>query len=135
MSVRISRSLLDALLDMGRASPEVEICGLLFGSGNGIEDAQRTDNVADDPASRFEIDPAALIAAHRRARAGGARIIGCFHSHPSGSAEPSLRDAADAPPDGALWLILAKDQAMLWRTGTGGLHGRFAPVALVAAEP
>lgn len=135
MAIRISRSLLDRLLTQAAASPDAEICGLLFGTDDCIAEARATDNVAADPAFRFEIDPAALIAAHRRARAGGPRIIGCFHSHPAGSARPSAQDAADAAADGMLWMIVARGGATLWRAGTGELHGRFQAEALVAVEP
>jgi len=94
-------------------------------------------NIANDPVIRFEIDPIALLAARRAARSGGPRVIGYYHSHPSGDAVPSPRDAMDAAPDGAIWMIVARGQATAWRAVQGGvLHGRFNPVALrVGAVP
>lgn len=119
-----------------RASPAHEICGLLFGYGTDIHGAQACANVAVDPARRFEIDPAALIAAHRTARAGGPAILGSYHSHPSGFAEPSAHDAADANPDGSLWLIAAGNEVRGWRAvRDGAVHGRFDPVTLVSLAP
>lgn len=119
-----------------RASPAREVCGLLFGDGTDIQAAQACTNVAADPARTFEIDPSALIAAHRAARAGGAAIMGHYHSHPSGLAEPSARDAADASPDGSLWLIAAAGDVRGWRAlRDGAVHGRFDPVTLVSLAP
>jgi desampylase len=134
MAVRISRALRDDLLARAAASPRAEICGILLGTGDAIEGAVAARNVADDPGTRFEIDPAALFAAHRAARAGGPMVIGHYHSHPNGRAEPSACDAEAAsglPPQ--LWLILADGRALLWRSGVAdGLHGAFAAVDLVA---
>jgi proteasome lid subunit RPN8/RPN11 len=87
---------------------------LLFGAAGRIEAAEACANVAAEPARAFEIDPAALFAAYRRARGGEAQIIGHYHSHPSGEAMPSARDAAQAMGDGALWLILTAREARLW---------------------
>lgn len=108
------------------AAPQ-EACGLLFGV-DGVERASVADNVAADPARRFEIDPAALIAALRTERTGGERVIGYWHSHPSGDATPSATDAAMAAADGKIWVIVAGDAVTAWRAGGSGLHGRFEQV-------
>lgn len=131
MPVRISSDLLDAII-ADADTTEMEICGLLFGTGNAITARQPCRNVALDARIAFEIDPTALIAAHRAARTGGPAIIGCYHSHPSGSAQPSARDAVDAAPDGALWLVVARAGVGLWRSvAKGEWQGRFDPVALI----
>ena len=94
-----------------------------------------TPNVAPDPATRFEIDPAALFAGLRAERAGGPRILGHYHSHPNGAPTPSARDAAMASQPGRLWLIVAAGEARMWRERPGGaMHGAFAPVELVVDE-
>lgn len=96
-----------------------EVCGLLLGTPDRIEAIIPAANVAADPTRHFELDPAALIAAHRAARSGGRAIIGHYHSHPSGVAAPSPTDAACATPDGSLWLIVGAGEATLWRAGPG----------------
>ncbi|MEN2785101.1 M67 family metallopeptidase [Sphingomonas qilianensis] len=131
MRLEISSALLAGLLAEVRATPDREICGLLFGTTYRIEAAAACANVAPAPARAFEIDPVALFAAHRRARAGGPAVIGHYHSHPSGRAEPSATDAASAMGDGAVWLILAGHEARAWRTARAGA---FEGVALVTTS-
>lgn len=134
MTVTISSDALDFIRAAAAASPDREVCGLLLGSENFIVTASPCANVAAEPWRRFEIDPAALIAAHRAARSGGAAVIGHYHSHPTGLAEPSPRDAADAAPDGSIWLIAGGGQVTAWRAvAAGRRHGRFDPLALACA--
>ena len=126
VSAIVSTDLLRLIRAEAAASPEVEVCGLLLGRDGRVEEARPCRNVAADPARRFEIDPAALLAAHRAARAGGPAILGCYHSHPSGHAQPSARDAAAAEPNGWLWLIVAGEELRGWRAVDGGtVWGRF----------
>lgn len=134
--VGIASGLHDRLRAIAAASLGREICGLLFGTAASIDDAILCDNIADDPFTTFEIDPTALIAAHRAMRDGGARLIGHFHSHPNGRAEPSTRDADAAGGDGMLWLIIASDTLRLWRAVDGGAWlASFDPVSLHVAAP
>ena len=130
MKARISRALLRRIIDEAAASPD-EVCGLLFGSPQRIDAAQRCRNVAESPADSFEIDPAALLAAHKAARGGGRAIVGCYHSHPGGIAEPSPRDAAAAAADDSLWLIVGSGEARLWRARRDGTG--FDPVEIETA--
>jgi desampylase len=133
MATKLEISIADhaAIVASARGSDE-EICGLLLGGEGRIEHVVRCANVAADPTRFFEIDPATLIAAHRAARAGGAKVIGHYHSHPSGIPTPSARDAADAAPDGAIWIITDGRTLSAWRaTYDGTVHGRFDPVELI----
>jgi proteasome lid subunit RPN8/RPN11 len=109
------------MLAEAAASPDREVCGLLFGSAERIDAATATANVAAHIEDEFEIDPRALIAAYRAERQGGPRLIGHYHSHPSGSSVPSARDLA-AAQEGRLWLILAGGTAALWMTCRGGFE-------------
>jgi proteasome lid subunit RPN8/RPN11 len=131
MRVEISSELRDRILAETSAAPRVEICGLLLGRGAQVTAIASCRNVALDPTRRFEIDPAALLAAHRHARVGGPDVVGHYHSHPSGLAEPSPRDAADAAMDGAIWIVAAGDRLTAWRAvADGPLYGRFEPLDL-----
>ncbi|MGL4314132.1 MAG: M67 family metallopeptidase, partial [Sphingomonas sp.] len=98
-----------------------EACGLLFGEAARIAEVSLCANVAADPLRHFEIDPAALFAALRAERAGGPKLIGYWHSHPSGKPTPSATDRAMAAPDGKYWLIVADGDVALWRASPTGL--------------
>lgn len=129
MVLEFSSGVLAAVLRVAAATPEVEVCGLLLGDATHVADAMPCRNVAADPATAFEIDPAQLIAAHRAARGGGAGIVGCYHSHPDGSTLPSPRDAADAAADGSIWLIVANGAVGCYRAVEAGRWlGRFEDV-------
>jgi proteasome lid subunit RPN8/RPN11 len=130
MRCEISRDVLDGIRRAAAVAAPLEACGLLFGTGEAVTGWNAAANVADAPERRFEIDPAALFAALRAERAGGAKILGYWHSHPGGDAMPSPTDAALAAPDGKLWLIVAGGEVTAWRAGRGGRHGRFAPVTI-----
>lgn len=131
MRVQISRSLLDAIRHNSAVVSPREACGLLFGTDAEVNGWQAAENVAETPERRFEIDPTALFAALRAERGGGPKIIGYWHSHPSGDTRPSATDAAMAQPDGKLWLIVAGGAPSLWRAVEGGrVEGRFDPVEI-----
>jgi len=102
-----------------RAHPE-EACGLLLGRGDSIERAQPARNVHPTPRTHFEIDPQALIDAHRAARSGGPEVLGYYHSHPSGPAEPSATDRAMASGDGRIWAIVGDGDMAFWRDDEDG---------------
>jgi len=132
MALRISRALHTQILRQAAESPGREVCGLLTGDAEAILGVLPAANVASDPATRFEIDPVTLFAAIRAEREGGPTIIGHYHSHPKGRAQPSPRDAADSGGAPRLWLLVAGNDVTAWRSGAAqGLHGAFAPIELV----
>lgn len=129
MTVAISSTVLSAIRDEAASAPDREVCGLLFGRDGAVASHSTCRNVSATPADRFEIDPAALIAAYRAERGGGATIAGCYHSHPSGSTVPSRRDAAAAQANGWLWVIVAGATVGVWQAVKhGAVHGRFEAV-------
>ena len=137
MDCVMSTALLSELVAIAARDPGREICGLLLGAKDHVTAFRLAENVSRTPEIAFEIDPALLLATHRAARAAGAlQLVGYFHSHPSGDADPSARDAQQAQPDGALWLILAGGGARLWRSvEAGAVHGRFDQVTIIEDMP
>lgn len=111
------------------AAPE-EACGLLLGHGDRVATAVPAANVHPDPVTHFEIDPAALIAAHRAARAGGPAVLGYFHSHPAGHPRPSAVDCEHASGDQRVWAIAAEGKVTFWRDGAGG----FEPLSYLVVD-
>jgi len=99
-----------------------ECCGLLEGRREGkrfhLLALHAVKNLAAHP-DRFEMDPRGQIAAQKAARAAGNRIIGCYHSHPNGKAEPSAADLQGAGEEDFLWLVAAGGSlaAFVYRRG------------------
>ena len=127
-SIAVTEQVERAILAQAQIALPGECCGLLLGSAGRIEIARPTANVAADPLRFFEIDPQALIAAHMAARGGGPDLLGYYHSHPAGPAEPSPRDVAAAGHDGRLWAIAGQGRIGWWRDT---VHGFVAVAAQV----
>lgn len=115
--------------EAARARPE-ECCGLLLGRNGTIEEARPAANVAADPRRRFEIDPQALVDAHRVARSGGPQVLGYYHSHPAGPAAPSATDRAQASHDGHVWAIAGEGGVTFWRDEEAG----FVPLSYAVED-
>ena len=126
MTLQVSSVLIDELLAAAGAAHPLEACGLLLGEGEAVAKVRTCANVHPRPESHFEIDPQALIDAHRSARAGGPQVLGYWHSHPSGLPEPSATDRAHGTGDGRVWAIVALDRAGgrvgWWRDGPQGFE-------------
>lgn len=118
------------LAEAGAAYPR-ECCGILLGEGGRISAIVPAANVHPDPERHFEIDPRALIDAHRAMRAGGPEVAGYYHSHPSGRAEPSATDQALAAGDGKIWAIIGAGAVTLWQDCPAG----FAPLSSPLVSP
>lgn len=135
MDIEVTSHALTAMRAAARAAHPHEACGLLLGDGARITQAVLARNVHPQPETHFEIDPQALIDAHRAARAGaGAQVVGYFHSHPTGALAPSATDCAMAAHDGRIWAIIAVGIAghdvRFWRDDAAG----FAALSFAAIE-
>lgn len=120
MVVEVTRGVLASLREEAvRAAPH-ECCGVLLGRGELIDEVRPAANIADQPETRFEIDPAVLLAAHKAERAGGPRVLGYYHSHPAGHPVPSATDCEHASGDRRIWAIVANDEVGFWRDCEGG---------------
>lgn len=120
MTINVTSGTIATLLqEAANAAPE-ECCGLLLGRGQQVSEARPADNVAPDRLRHFEIDPMALFAAHKQARAGGLELLGYYHSHPEGHPVPSATDCEHASGDGRIWAIIAGGEVSFWRDGAEG---------------
>jgi proteasome lid subunit RPN8/RPN11 len=133
MQVVLPAALRAQILAAARAAHPGECCGLLEGIRDGgmarITALRPARNRSDDRA-RFEIDPVDHIAAQKAARAGGRSILGCYHSHPHGHAEPSATDLAGAGEENFLWLVVAGEELNAFVY----LRGRFTGAEWVTSE-
>ena len=118
-----------------RAFP-LESCGLI--EGRETEDGwiatavHEAANLAEDPARAFLIDPEVQFKLLRTLRGTASRLIGCYHSHPGGPADPSATDSAQAMETDFLWLIAggAPETGFALRAYVFSEGGGFSTVAL-----
>jgi proteasome lid subunit RPN8/RPN11 len=107
--VKIAQAQLDAILGAASRAYPNECCGLLEGIEEGggwrVAAIHETPNVSETPRRSFLVDPEAQFDLMRALRGGAHRLIGCFHSHPDGSAAPSQSDRAQAYEADFIYLI------------------------------
>ena len=101
---------LRAIVDHAEAAFPQECCGLLSGrEADGvirIDDVHESENLAAESERRFEVDPALRLGLQRTLRGDGRRVVGIYHSHPDGPAQPSPRDLAAAWEPDLVWLVV-----------------------------
>lgn len=123
------------LAALAEAEPDREICGLVEAGQGGAPRVVPLANRAEDPAAAFALDPADVLAALRRARAGGA-LLAVYHSHPHGDSGLSARDLDQALCDGrpvlpgvdqvVISLRAGRTERVAWHRWDGA---RYRPVA------
>ena len=122
MSVETFTGVIAEILAAAERAHPHEACGLLIGTGSRVEMIVPAANVATDPLTGFEVDPATLLRAHREARASGWAVIGSYHSHPNGRTGPSAVDAARINRAGEIWLIAANGSVRAFRSREAGFE-------------
>lgn len=127
MVMSVTSAVLRALIGEVQVAHPRECCGLLFGTERAVIAHQPAANVHLTPETHFEIDPRALINAHRTMRAGGPRLVGYYHSHPYGPPEPSPTDRALAAGDGMIWAIAGEGRVTWWRAD----HDAMTPLPIL----
>lgn len=97
---------MDLLLEMvehAREESPNEACGLVVASGKKHRTI-RAKNVAADPWNTFEVDSDAWLAVEEHEE-----VIGIYHSHPRGTAQPSQADLVGIEASGLPWHIVNLD--------------------------
>lgn len=116
-----------------------ESCGILLGAqtdeGWLVSEIEQSRNIApQDRNDRFEIDPTILLRVQKAVRAGGPQMIGVYHSHPNGHAEPSATDLATQWQTGMIWLITSVNGAAIMTRAWLREATSFVPVPLQTME-
>jgi proteasome lid subunit RPN8/RPN11 len=137
--VKLAQGQLDVIFaDAVRHAPD-ECCGVLIGrpvEGEvEVREAHAVPNVWEgDRSNRFALDPHEHLRLQRESRERGLSVVGFYHSHPTGSTEPSAFDAELAWPDCLYLIVSLQDgkpgRAGAWRFAGGNDPGSFVPVAL-----
>jgi proteasome lid subunit RPN8/RPN11 len=104
--VRVKADVLDMIVRHARIMAPNECCGVLIGEADAVEEAVPARNIAEQPSTRFLIDPKDHLDALRTARGRGRDVIGFYHSHPRSTASPSATDLAEASYPDHLFIIV-----------------------------
>lgn len=107
----VGRDVLRHVVDAAEAAYPQEACGLLAGRHlpNGTVEVLRAHasaNLGRAP-NRFEIDPRLWVDLARAFGKGPTRIVGLYHSHPDGPAQPSAIDLEAAWGEELVWIIVS----------------------------
>ena len=112
-SVRLTLAQLQAIERAAEDAYPEEACGLLVGrsergEGYRVSAVEASVNVAEPPRTRrFEVDPKLRLRLERALSESPDSVIGVYHSHPDGSAEPSETDVSMIFEPDMVWLITA----------------------------
>jgi proteasome lid subunit RPN8/RPN11 len=114
-TLRIPESVREEILACAREGAPEEICGVLAGAreenAHRVESHHPAENVAERPRTRYEIDPREQLDLMEGIEAAGREVVGFYHSHPRGPAEPSATDAAQATWPDRSYVIVSLDGA------------------------
>ena len=107
----LGRDHLRQIADAAEAAYPGECCGLLVGRprANGDVEVARVHpsaNLGKSP-ERFEIDPRLWVDLSRALGKGPLRVVGLYHSHPDGPAQPSAVDLEAAWGEELVWVIVS----------------------------
>jgi proteasome lid subunit RPN8/RPN11 len=106
IALRLAAEAHEALLAEARAAYPDECCGVLAGRGGAVEGVYPVRNTAPSPRTRYEMAPAELWAARRRALGDGLEVLGFYHSHPRTPPSPSTYDIERAYYPEAVYVIV-----------------------------
>ncbi len=108
-TISIPRTLANTLLTLAQQAPEAEVCGLIGRNDVGEYQLYPIENISDNRACVFEMDPQQQIDAFRKMRDQQQNLFAIFHSHPHSAAVPSPKDLDEAAYETALNLIISLD--------------------------
>ena len=108
MSLTISRTFVDAIIEQSRAEYPDECCGVILGPiGKGSpERLKPMINAAHSP-TFYEFDPKDLLALYREVDDNDEEIVVIYHSHTETEAFPSRTDIAYAGEPGAHYILVS----------------------------
>lgn len=107
MTVTITRTAYDSLLEQAQREAPIEACGYLLGT----DEEHATYNYAmtnvDHAEEHFTLDPKEQFAAIKYARQNAMKVVGNWHSHPVSPSRPSQEDIRLAYDPTILYFILS----------------------------
>lgn len=121
MALRLPDDLRDEIIDHCLAEAPNEGCGLIALADGAVVKVYETANIDASPSS-FTVPPEEHYEALQDAESRGWEIGGVFHSHPSGTARPSMVDVMAARDPEWLYLVVGlsgEPEIKAWRIREG----------------
>ena len=112
--IKISKSILDGIIEQAKNELPNEACGLLAGKENlALKQIAMTNT--DHSPEHFSFDPSEQFHALKLARSEGLELIANYHSHPQTPSRPSKEDIRLAYDPNILYIIvsLASEQPII----------------------
>lgn len=106
-TIHLPRQLVNKMLHHAQEGGEQEVCGLIAGRDGKAVRCIPIPNTAEQPETRYAMDPEVQIDAMRGMRERGETLFAIYHSHPASTAYPSPTDLAQASYPEALYLIIS----------------------------
>lgn len=130
-SVILPPSLLQKMIEHAEAALPNECCGVLGGRGKVITAVYPVENDLAAP-DRFQANPRDLFDSVRKIRTCNEEMLGIYHSHPNGPAEPSPTDRDENYYPGLFYFIISLQNPRAdARCYVMTEEGEFLPVRLV----
>ena len=104
--IKLSKEIINGIIEQAINELPNEACGLLAGTGTEVLKRFAMTNTDHSP-EHFSFDPAEQFQVLRAARAYGLNIIANYHSHPETPSRPSEEDIRLAYDPDILYLILS----------------------------
>ncbi len=97
---------LEEILSHARQGSPYEVCGLLGGQAEEVQEVYPIENTERSTVSYF-MDPKQQLQAMKAMRQKGQKMIGIYHSHPVAEAYPSQKDVNLAFYDDVAYVIVS----------------------------
>lgn len=107
MTVTITRTAYDSLLEQARREAPIEACGYLLGTDKEHATYNYAMTNVDHAEEHFTLDPKEQFAAIKYARQNAMKVVGNWHSHPVSPSRPSQEDIRLAYDPTILYFILS----------------------------
>ncbi|WP_049928092.1 desampylase [Halopiger goleimassiliensis] len=141
-TLHVPSEIRDAVLERARDGRPREICGV-FGGAFGpdrshVRSQYPAENVAENPHTRYLIDPEEQLAVFERFEDRGEEVVGFYHSHPRGPPRPSETDVAAATWPDRSYLIVSLEPETIgswrWRSSERSTDGSCGSSAVDSEE-
>lgn len=120
MTLLISATIYQQLLEQAKVARPLEIVGMLVGTGQVVTQFLPLENIAIFPEKEFMADPEGLLHALKHLRTQELELLGFYHSHPDGPAKPSRTDFLEAKWDLPMLILDPQNQVIrAWQLETG----------------